>query len=99
MIEASKPREVLEVSELKQFLKLLISWHSKKVAELEHMLEIPEGTEVEFSGVGTFLLTGEARNGFQAGLSLALIELGRLPFYVRPDPQPTTSDVAETYPS
>lgn len=92
MIESSKEEAILEVSELEQFVRLLMNWHSKKVSVLEHMLEIPEGTEVEFSGVGTFALTGEAHNGFQAGLSLALLELGRLPFHVMHEPKPTPED-------
>jgi hypothetical protein len=90
--KALEPEAILEISELDQFVRLLMTWHSKKVSVLEHMLEIPEGTEVEFSGVGTFMLTGEARNGFQAGVSLALFELGRLPFHVTHELKPTPED-------
>jgi len=75
----TKLKEILEVSDLDQFVEMLTSWHKRKVAILEHMRTIPEGTEMEDDG-HSVILTGDMLTGFKAGLQLALLELGSLPF-------------------
>lgn len=72
--------ETLEVETLDMFVKLLTQWHASKVKVLEHMLQIPEGTEVEYAGLNSKPLTGELHLGFIIGLTVALSELGILPF-------------------
>lgn len=74
------PADTIEVESLDMFVRLLQQWHSSKVKVLEHMLEIPTGTEADFEGLGKVNLVGDVRNGFIMGLSLALMELGTLPF-------------------
>ena len=69
----------LEIKDLDQALFILDRWHSKRVAELEHMLTLPDGAVME-SETSEITLTGDVRSGFQAGLALALMQLGTLPF-------------------
>jgi hypothetical protein len=71
--------ETLNVSNIDDFVSLLTGWHVTKVKVLEHMLSIPEGTEVEFEGQ-TLVLTADILKGFVIGLNVALAELGILPF-------------------
>jgi hypothetical protein len=86
--------ETVEVEDLDMFVKLLKQWHDSKVKVLEHMLEIPEGTEVDFNGTGSQKLEEKLREGFVIGISLALMELGVLPFVSVSDQQPATSDAS-----
>lgn len=72
--------EIVEVTNIDHFITILSSWHSHKVKLLEHMLEIPDGTEVNYNGEGDIPLHGDMHKGFIIGLSLALMELGTLPF-------------------
>lgn len=72
----------LYINDLDRFVAVLMDWHQTKVKVLEHLLEIPEGAEVVFNEGATQELTGDLRQGFLIGLSVALIELGNLPFAV-----------------
>lgn len=79
--------ETIEVTDLDQFVRHLVAWHTQKIKVLEHMISVPEGTVMErvernsespenFS----IELTGDMLVGFRAGLELALMELSFLPF-------------------
>ena len=83
--ETNKPD--LVISDLPTFVALLTSWHSKQVKILEHMLSIPAGSEVSADTGPTVVLEGAFLDGFQLGLTLALMELGELPFEAYPDPE------------
>lgn len=72
--------DTVVVDDLDQFIQLLVRWHQNKVAVLEHVLGVPEGTEVSFNDEGPQTLTGDLHKGFLIGLSLGLMELGTLPF-------------------
>lgn len=72
--------ELVEVTSLDHFVRTLTHWHSQRVKVLEHMLSIPDGAQVQIEGEEDRALTGDYRHGFTTGLSLALIELGKLPF-------------------
>ena len=74
------PPETIEITDVNQFVGILIDWHAKKVAILEHMLQVPEGTEMIVDGGTPVILTGDMLAGVQAGISMALMELGILPF-------------------
>lgn len=74
----AKP-ETVEVHDLDHFIKLLVRWHDTKIRMLKHMEEIPEGTVVEIEGVD-HAFTAEMRRGFSLGITIALAELGTLPF-------------------
>ena len=79
----TKP-ETLLIKDIDQFVNLLTRWHAEKVKVLEHMLEVPDGTEMERDGVSV-VLTADMLAGFKAGIDLALMELGSLPFATEPD--------------
>lgn len=79
-----KPETVL-VQSIDQFIQLLSGWHQGKVQTLEHMLGMPEGIEVTFNDEAPQILSGDLHKGFLMGLSLALMELGTLPFAAEMD--------------
>lgn len=70
----------VEMNDLDTFIKALVPWHVGKVQLLEHMKQIPEGTEVAFDEEAPLTLQGDLLKGFQIGLAFALSELGTLPF-------------------
>lgn len=71
------------IGDLDTFFHLLTTWHESKVAMLNHMMAVPDGTEVTPVGeeTPTITLTGDTLAGFQLGIELSLLELGTLPFY------------------
>lgn len=87
MTEATQ-HDTLEVSDLDQFVKVLTAWHENKVKTLEHMSNLPPGTKMQIGEGKEVDLDGDMLLGFQAGITLALIELGILPFSAEPD-EPT----------
>lgn len=87
MTEATQP-DTLEVTDLDQFVKVLTAWHENKVKTLEHMSKLPPGTKMQIGEGKEVDLDGDMLLGFQAGITLALIELGILPFSAEPD-EPT----------
>ena len=93
-IISDKPRTV-PMSDLDQFVRHLVTWHSMKVAELEHVLQIPQGTEVRFNDEGPQVLTGDLHKGFLIGLSLGLMELGNLPFVIETEEAAPSASVDE----
>ncbi len=76
--------DTVEIQDLDQFVRMLTAWHNSKVATLEHMLTVPEGTEMELPDGSHIELSENHLRGFKAGLVLALIELGSLPFVAEP---------------
>ncbi len=83
------PPETVEITDISEFIKLTVRWHRQKLRELEHVLEIPSGTEIEIktSDTDSIVLTleGDTLIGFKAGLTVALTALGTLPFVAIPD--------------
>lgn len=88
----SQAPQTLIVEDIDQFIRLLSGWHEGKIKTLEHMLGMPEGIEVTFNDEAPQILSGDLHKGFLMGLSLALMELGTLPFGVEVEDQPATSD-------
>lgn len=78
--ETEEHSEFLEIQDLDHFVYLLNGWHAQQVAELEHLLDIPEGAEVCLGDVEGITLSGETHTAFVIGLTLALMKLGELPF-------------------
>lgn len=72
--------ETVSIESLDQFVRALQLWHSKKVSILNHLLTIPEGTEVSGEDGGYKVLEWDYREGFILGLKVALSEIGELPF-------------------
>ena len=85
----SQKSETVLVADIDQFIQLLSGWHQSKVKALEHMLGVPEGIEVTFNEEDPQILSGDLHKGFLIGLSLALMELGTLPFGVEIDDEAT----------
>lgn len=77
-------KETIEITNLHDFITLLIRWHDTKMRLLKHLNTMPEGTQVEIEGV-TEEFTGDLRRGFQLGITVALSELGELPFAAEVD--------------
>jgi len=80
------PDDVVEVEDLDDFVRHLSGWHASRVAQLQHMIQMPEGITMITGGEGTdqpeatVLMQGEMLAGFKAGVELALMQLGTLPF-------------------
>lgn len=92
--------DTVEVDDIHHFVAITTSWHAKKVAVLQHMLQVPAGTEMTTEGGTEVVLEGAFLDGFKAGLGLALMELGILPFAaeVEDDPaQPAANDESKPH--
>lgn len=84
--------EVIEIKSLDNFILVLMDWHETKVKELEHLLSIPEGIAVSVNEEPPLTLQGDLHKGFLIGLSVALIELGHLPFISSEEISPEQDD-------
>jgi hypothetical protein len=80
-VEVATP-PIQEVTDLDTFVKLLASWHAKRVHRLESLMMTPEGTVVTFNEETNFELSGEKLKAFRFGVAMALTQLGHLPFEV-----------------
>lgn len=79
-LPASNEAGTVEVESLDMFVKLLSSWHNRKVAVLEHLLKLQGGIEMQVGEEPSFMLEGDILKGFHAGVNMALMEFGTLPF-------------------
>lgn len=78
-----------EVNDLDTFVRLLASWHGKRVKRLEGLLMTQEGTKVTMNDTDEFTLEGENLKAFRFGVAMSLSQLGTLPFeaeYEEPSP-------------
>ncbi len=81
--------DLVALTNVDLFAAHLVAWHKRKVAMLQHMLDIPDGSEftVNIDSVEqTVILTGDALVAFRGGLATALMELGTLPFVAIAEP-------------
>lgn len=76
----SEAPKTLMIDSLDEFVFHLVNWHKRKIATLRHMAAIPEGVEVTFNSDPPTTLQGDMHKGFLMGLSVALHEVGTLPF-------------------
>ncbi len=83
---------LIPVDDLDAFVHMLVAWHTEKSNVLIHMQDIPEGTEMVVDGSKPFVLKGKFLAGFKAGLELALMELGTLPFVVETEDEPQPAE-------
>lgn len=75
--------DIIDIETIEQFAAYVARWHQLKLKSLEHMLAIPEGSEATLNINGTettVKLEGAALEGFKAGVQLAMIDIGNLPF-------------------
>ena len=82
------PSAIIPVENIHEFVHFLNGWHSERVRQLRHMVTMPEGITMVTGGEGTdqpeasVIMEGEMLAGFKAGIELALMQLGTLPFSV-----------------
>ena len=76
--------ELSPVTSLDAMVGLLAAWNHKQVALVNHMKEVPEGTDMHY-GDETIKLEGDTLKGFQVGLAIGLELLGKLPFQIIPE--------------
>jgi hypothetical protein len=72
--------ETVPIESLDAFVGLITAWHQNRVAQVKHMLEVPEGTEVSIREGETLVLEGEKLQAFRIGIHTTLSHLGELPF-------------------
>lgn len=75
----TKQSDIEPVTDVNDLANKIVQWHANRVARLEHMLQIPEGTEVDFEDGEKLVLEGTVLSAFRLGLQVALKELGQLP--------------------
>lgn len=73
-------QELIPISDLDQFVNLLVAWHNDKVARIRHMLSVPDGMEMQLADETPLVLTGDALTAFRVGIELGLMEFSTLPF-------------------
>ena len=97
VIETINPKDArtLEVVNLDQFVVLLSKWHQNRVAQLQHLMDIPEGTLASLNEETSIELTGDARIGFLIGVTVGLSHFGELPFVAEIDESSTTPDTQQ----
>lgn len=62
----------MEITNVDDFANIVDEWHDTVIARLEHLLEVPRGTEVEVEDCDPKVLDGDYLDGFRLGVSLAL---------------------------
>lgn len=82
---------IVPVQDLDQFVRILADWHASKTKQLRHLLQVPAGTTVEIDGVD-HVLAGDLRDGFIAGITVALSLVGELPFVAEVEDAPAQPD-------
>lgn len=82
--EPAASNELLPIDDLDMMVNFLSSWHHEKITLLKHLMAIPPGTSMQVVGSDgteqTLIVDGEYRNGFIMGISMAVGQLGKLPF-------------------
>lgn len=76
--------DLAPVTSIDVMVGLLAAWNHKQVALLNHMREIPPGTDMQY-GDETIKLEGDTLKGFQVGLAIGHELLGKLPFQIIPE--------------
>jgi len=87
---AEESEEVVFAQDLDTFVAVLTDWHQAKVAMLQHMCTIPEGSQCQIGVEESALVTleGDYLEGFKLGITLSLMELGQLPFVTEEEDEP-----------
>lgn len=94
-----QPSELVEVEDLDQFAKMITVWHAGKVKVLEHFLQMPEGNEMQVGDEEPIKLEGDVLKGMKAGVQLALMEFGFLPFVTNLEAEPAAANDASATPA
>lgn len=78
--ERSAEPDKVDVTDFNMLAQLLIRWHGRKVKSCEHMLQMPEGQVIQIGDDPEMTLSGDLHRAFTAGVNMALMEFGILPF-------------------
>ena len=81
------PPPEIEVTDLDQFVRTLMAWHSAEVERAVQLLAVPEGTAFEIDGKD-LVLEGKTLEGFKFGVEMVLMRLATLPFAVQTEEAP-----------
>lgn len=82
--------EVVAVQTPEDFFTILSLWHAKQLATVEHMSNVPEGSEVQLDDGAPITLEGDTHKAFVAGMMTAVQLFKELPFSLidAPEEQP-----------
>ena len=72
--------QLLQISNIDQFDKIITDQKQIQVATIRHLNEIPEGIKKKKKDGEPFKLEGDTKRAFQLGLQMAMEYLGKLPF-------------------
>lgn len=82
--EKTEAKPAVVIQDVQEFGRYLIEWHSNAVAMVEHYRTMPQGEVMEVQNEGEepqkIHMVGKMHKGFMLGLTLALSQLGKLPF-------------------
>ncbi len=82
-VQANQPSDTVVVEDLDQFVQIIAHWHEQKCVAVQHLLQVPEGTEFQVGDgaeATTVTLSGDMLDGFKFGIEMAMMQLGTLPF-------------------
>jgi hypothetical protein len=79
---------VIPVDDMGQLINVLTAWHNHQIKTIQHLHDVPEGTEVSIGDEDKFKLEGDALKGFKVGIQLCLNYLGTLPIVAEYDDEP-----------
>lgn len=89
------PAATVEIQDLDQFVKILVSWHTLRCKAIQALIEVPEGTTFQVGDDGKdVVLTGPTLAGFVFGLEMAMMQLGTLPFVAELEDEPEVANTA-----
>lgn len=79
-------REMLEAfcsnTDLKRVAEMLVTWHQRKMGNIEQVLSSPADTEIRLGETNPVVLTGGKLQGFRIGLIMARSWFENLPLKV-----------------
>lgn len=84
--------DVVAVQTPEDFFTILTLWHDKQVATLNHMADLPEGSEVQLDDGTPITLEGDKHTAFVAGLMTAFQLFKSLPFSLIDAPEEQQPD-------
>lgn len=82
--------QILEVTNLDQFVRILMAWHQQQLAIVKQVMEVPEGVEMEIDGKA-YVLTKDNIEFFKAGATVVLSQFNQLPFLAEVEDVPVAN--------
>lgn len=74
--------DIIPVQDANQLAGVVTQWHELIKQRLQHMVSIPEGTELEFENGDSLVLEASTLSAFQLGIQYALSEMESFPINV-----------------